>query len=237
MSLSEEIRALRDRALADLVTAHDYYADIVVAWDTVLDAINGGMRFSNRNVVTGTVTSEAELAAKAGTYVVGPVAESTFQSFIAIFESFWFDLLRLWLTAYPQILTGKKVDFRAILEAPDKDAIIQLAVEKEINEVLYERPAGWFAYLEDKAKLGCPTVEEIERIAEAKATRDVLAHNRGIATKLYVSKAGRRAQWAEGERIEILESYHRAVWELLTKVVADVSSAAIRKVAPAPGRP
>ena len=54
-----------------------------------------------------------------------------------------------------------------------------------MNEVLYERPSGWFAYLETKVKLGCPSGEEIERIAEAKASRDVLLHKRGIAGKTY----------------------------------------------------
>ena len=54
------------------------------------------------------------------------------------------------------------VDFRAILDAPDKDAITLLVVNKELNEVLYDRPRGWFAYLEDRAKLGCPTSDEID---------------------------------------------------------------------------
>jgi hypothetical protein len=122
------------------------------------------------------------------------------------------------------------VDFKAILEAPDKDAIILLAVNKELNEVLYERPASWFAYLEDKVKLGCPTADEIDRIAEAKASRDALVHNRGIAGKTYESKAGRFARYKDGERIDISEPYHRQIWELIRKVVADISNTAIAKV-------
>ena len=39
-------------------------------------------------------------------------------------------------------------------------------------------------------KLGCPTDDEIERIAEMKATRDLLIHNLGIANKTYLDKAG-----------------------------------------------
>jgi len=52
-----------------------------------------------------------------------------------------------------------------------------------LNEVLYERPAEWFAYLQEKVKLGCPSAVEIERIAEAKATRDALIHNRMALTE------------------------------------------------------
>ncbi len=90
----------------------------------------------------------------------------------------------------PKSLMGRKVDFRTVLEAPDKDAITSFVVGKELNEILYERPAGWFAYLEDKAKLGCPSREEIDRLAEAKASRDALVRNRGVASSVYVSKAG-----------------------------------------------
>ena len=178
------------------------------------EVIQAGAAFSVRNTATGTVTTQADLAGKSRGYVVEQLAEATFQQFISIFENYFFDLLRLWLMAYPQNLIGKKVDFKAVLDAPDKDAITLLVVNKELNDILYDRPTGWFAYLEDKAKLGCPTPDEIEKIAEAKASRDVLVHNRGVAGKTYESKAGKLARYKDGQRIEILEHYHRATWNL-----------------------
>ena len=180
-------------------------------------------------MTTGTVTTQAELAVKARGYVTGQLAEATFQQFISTFENFYLELLRLWLTAYPRSLGKKTVDFKTILELPDKDAITGLVVGKELNEVLYERPTEWFAYLEDKAKLGCPAADEIDRIAEAKASRDVLVHNRGIANKIYESKAGHLARFKEGTRMSIPEHYHRETWELIRKVITDVSNAAIAK--------
>ncbi len=123
------------------------------------------------------------------------------------------------------------MDFKTILELPDKDAITELVVRKELNEVLYERPTEWFAYLEDKAKLGCPTTNEIDRIAEAKASRDVLVHNKGVANKTYESKAGNLARFKEGDRMTIPEHYHRETWELIRKIVTNVSDAAIAKAA------
>lgn len=131
--------------------------------------------------------------------------------------------------AYPRSLIGKKIDIRTVLDSPDKEAILLSAVNKELNEVLYERPAGWFAYLDEKVKLGCPTADEADWIAEAKASRDALVHSQGIAGKSYLAKAGKLARFVEGERIEIPEQYHRQVWDLLRKVVADVSTAAAAK--------
>ena len=231
MSLAQDIQALRERVLADLNVAHDYYEDTKTAWRIVRDVVATGKKITTTNAVTGTVTTEAELVAKSIGYVKQQLAEATFQQFLSIFEIFFFDLLRLWLTAYPQNLGGKKVEFKAVLEAADKDAIVLLVVNKELNEVLYERPAGWFAYFEERAKLGCPTADEICRVAEAKATRDVLTHNRGVATKSYEAKAKPLARYADGELIEVGEAYHRATWVLLCKVVADVTDAAGAKAA------
>ena len=51
----------------------------------------------------------------------------------------------------------------------------------------------------------------------------------GFANKIYESKAGNLARFHEGERIDITEPYHRETWELIRKIVTDVSDAAIAK--------
>ena len=230
MTLGELIRQAQDAALVDLAAAHDYYEDTKFAWGFVEGAVLTGRKFSNVNLATGTVTSEIELVRKSPGYVNQQLAEATFQQFLAIFENFILDLLRLWLTAYPRSLGKKTIDFRTVLDAPDRDTIIQQMIRKELNEVLYDRPAGWFAYLEEKAKLGCPTTDEIERISESKAARDVLIHNKGIVNQTYLLKAGQQARFQEGDRLEITERYHRITWELIRKLVAEIAAAAVAKV-------
>jgi len=229
MALADDIRTLHDRSVADLTSAHDYYADTTAAWRLVRKVIAGGKRIAVRNATTGTATTQAELAIKARRYVAEQLAEATFQQFISIFECFFFDLLGLWLTAHPQSLGKKMVDFKTVLELPDKDAITQVIIRREVNEVLYDRPTEWFAYLEGKVKLGRPTASEIERLAEAKASRDLLVHNNGVANKAYESKAGNLARFRDGEKINIPEHYHRQTWELIRKIVSDIAAAAIAK--------
>lgn len=225
MALADDLRSLRDRAVSELIEAYDYYEDSKTAWRIAAGAIAGGQTLAHHSPVTGTVTTQTTLLAKGQRYLIEQLPEATFQQFLSIFESFLFDLLRLWLTAYPHSLASKKVDVQAILDAPDKDAILRDVVTRELHERAYDRPAEWFRYLEDRARLGCPTTGEIERIAEAKATRDVLIHNRGIANRIYVAKAGRLARYADGQRIDVSEPYHRGVWELLRKVAADAALA------------
>jgi hypothetical protein len=229
LALADDIRALRARALAELTAAHDYYTDTKMAWQVIHKVIRAGHKFTIRNMTTGTVTQEAQLAAKARGYVAEYLAEATFQQFVSVFENFFFDLLRLWLKAYPQSLGDKELRFKNVLEAADKEAVTLYIVDKEINEIAYDRPKEWFSYLEARTRLGCPSAAEIERIGEAKASRDILAHNRGIANKTYESKAGRAARYRDGQRVEIPEPYHCQTWELIRKVITDLSDAAATK--------
>ena len=46
MAMSETIRTLRDRTLADLIAAHDYHADKVFAWRSVQEAIDAGIKMA-----------------------------------------------------------------------------------------------------------------------------------------------------------------------------------------------
>jgi hypothetical protein len=230
VALAEEVVALRDRAVAELTAAHDYYTDTTIAWRIVLDAIRAGLTFTNQNTITTTVTTEAELATNSREYVTENLAHATFQQFISIFENFFFDFLRLWLMAYPQSLAERTLRMRSVLDAPDTSAVVLDVVNRELNEITYQRPKEWFAFLESRASLGCPTTAEIEWISEAKASRDVLAHNRGVVNNTYLSKSGAAARFQIGDRIEISESYHRETWELLRKVVNDLSQAVVAKM-------
>ena len=55
MDLAEEIQAFRDRVLAELDSAHDYYTDTKIAWRLVHKIIAAGHKFTVRNPTTGTV--------------------------------------------------------------------------------------------------------------------------------------------------------------------------------------
>jgi hypothetical protein len=166
---------------------------------------------------------------RAQLYVANYHVSYTFQHFVTQFEDFFFDLLRLWLAAYPHSLSRRQLEFGTVLKASDKAAIVLAVVDKELNELKYERLADWFIYLDRLVKLCCPTASEVERLAEIKASRDILVHNKGITNAAYVSKAGNRARFKDGEKLRMPERYHRESWETIKKVVSDVSAAAIAK--------
>jgi len=229
MSLHDDVRALGDRCKGELIHAHDYFANAKAAWEFVGNGIAKGDSFTNHNPTTGSKVDGSGLAPLISGYLAKELTEATFQQFISIFESFLFDFLRLWLTAYPQSLYGRTIDFRDIHELGDMESVTLHIVNKRLNEISYERPARWFEYLNERVKLACPTNEEIERFSEAKASRDVLIHNRGVVGKVYLAKSGSLARFRLGDRLDLPEYYHREIWNLLRKMVDDISVAASTK--------
>jgi hypothetical protein len=230
MALADEIESLRLQTLSALKESHDYYTYTKRAWRLLDEVVEEGRKFTFRNLATKTSLNEERLLGRLQLYVTDYLIPFTFQHFVLLFENFFFELLRHWLAAYPASLSKRQVEMGAVLKATDKSAIVLTVVDKELNELKYDRPADWFAYLERLTNLGCPTADEIEQLAEIKASRDILVHNNGIANATYVSKAGTRARYRDGEKMEIPEQYHRASWETINKVVQNVSAAAMGKV-------
>ncbi len=229
MDLADEMQALANRTLSALDESHDYYTYTKRVWRLLQQIVREGRRFTFRNLTTGTRVDEQVLLGRAQRYVTDYLTSFTFQHFVSLFEDFFFGLLRSWLAAYPGSLSRKQVEMSAILEAPDKAAIVLTVVDKEVNELKYKRVANWFNRLEELANLGCPTAEEIEKVAEIKASRDILVHNNGVVNATYITKAGRLARYQEGEKLEIPEQYHRESWETIKTMVQEVSSAAVAK--------
>jgi hypothetical protein len=97
-------------------------------------------------------------------------------------------------------------------------------VEKELQDVFYDRPVNWFEYIRTLAKITSPSQSEAEQFAEIKATRDVLVHGRGIANAFYVDKAGSLARARPGEPLEVPGPYDQRSWELICKIIRDVGT-------------
>jgi len=83
MALADDIRVLRDRTLAELIRAHDYYTDTQIAWRIVQETIDAGYKLTKRSTTTGSVTTETTLVDKALGYESEQLAEATLQQFVA----------------------------------------------------------------------------------------------------------------------------------------------------------
>jgi len=232
MSLIEDIEKLRDDSVAALDASHNYFTHTKTAWRLVQQFVRQGRQITIRNQETGSVVRETDLPGLAQEYITGYLAEATFQHFVSLFEDFIGDFLRLWLNEFPESLSAKKLDFDVVLQCSDKVDIVRSVVDKQVASLQYDRVPKWFDYIQGIVDLGCPTADEIERVAEVKASRDVLVHNKGIANAIYVDKSMGRARLAVGEKVDVPEHYHRESWQLVKKVITDVSNAGMSRLQP-----
>jgi hypothetical protein len=233
MPLAENIQSLGGRSLNALDAAHDHYYHTKTLWRLFQVVVTREKRkVTVRNSTTGNTFSEHDLVALAQAYTTERLPSAALQQCVAVFESVLTDLMRLWLISFPDSLRGKQLEFSAVLDSTDKAALIQSVVDKTVNDLAYKSVADWFAYLESRVRLGCPTKDEIERIAEIKASRDVLVHAQGIVNSIYIEKAGRQARFAVGQRLMVPEHYLNDAFLLIRKIIGDLARAAADKVSP-----
>jgi len=226
MTLAVDIEQCKAQALAALDLSHDFYAHSTLAWRSLQFDVKRGRKLAFRNLSTGSVIDQDNLLTKSQQYVTHYLASSTFQHFTGLFEDFLFDLMARWLLAYPASLNSRTVKLEIILRSPDNESVLRSVVDAELNDLKYKRMVEWFRFMDGLVVLKCPSPEEIERLSEVKASRDILVHNRGIVNAPYVSKSGGAARYKPGDRLEISEPYHRSSWELIRKIIIDIAEAA-----------
>ena len=229
MSLADELRIHKTMILTDLDAAHDYFHATRYSLRAIQQLAASGQSITIDNTVTGNITTEKDFPGKAHLYINENLAVSTLQQFVGLFEDFLFGLLRLWLQAHPLKLGRKQIQAAVVFEAATLDEVKAVIIDRELNELAYKRVREWFEYLDSLVHLGVPTTEHIGFLAEMKATRDIFIHNRGIANAIYEEKAGSNKRFSAGEPMTVPEAYHQSSWELIKKVVREVSDAAIDK--------
>lgn len=225
MPLRDDIEQARGKALTALSDAHDYFAYTKDAWRTLQqDVLREGRKLTWTNTATNSTIAEADILARAQRYVEIELPSSTLQQFVSIFENFFFEIARAWIIAHPERLSGRQLSGKDILRLSDKAAMIEKLVERELQEVFYDRPANWFDYMRSLTKITSPAETEAQQFAEIKATRDVFVHGQGIANAFYVEKSGPLARARPGQPLDIPGPYHQASWTLIHKLTHDIGT-------------
>lgn len=191
MGVAAEIDALAKHTQTDLDDLFNFEAHSDFIWEDFESRVRKGHTLKARIVETMTEVTEEDLINFYPRYRTTYLRGLSFVQLTSVFEAFLFDFLRLLLTNDPRHLAQKKqIEVGVALSVADRGALVLLIADRELNELKYDRPRAWFDYMSKIVRLGCPTEEEIERIAEMKAARDLLIHNSGIVNKTYLDKAG-----------------------------------------------
>jgi hypothetical protein len=153
----------------------------------------------------------------------------TFNRFLAIFEDYIFGVWRIWLKHYPASLSKKQIEVGVILETGNLDDVLNSIIDRELNEQKYKKPAEWFENLRKLTNIDPPPNDDIAKLAEMKATRDIIIHNAWIVNSVYLLKSGPLARAAIGDRIELTEPYHRECWLLVRRLIEHIDTTVATK--------
>ena len=231
MGVSDGIDALAAQTRTDLDDLFNFVEHNDLIWKDFEVRVRKGQRMKAKILETGTEGTEEDLINSYPRYRTTYLHRLSFVQLTSVFEAFLFDFLRLLLTNDPRHLAQKKqIEVGVALSAADRGSLVLLIADRELNELKYDRPRAWFDYMSKIVKLGCPTEEEIDRIAEMKVARDLLIHNSGIVNKTYLDKAGTKARYAVGDQVVIDRPYFNDCWVLAKKLVDDVAAAAKRRL-------
>lgn len=225
-----DLNGLLNKTISSLDDWSNFFEHTRGVWRAYQMAVTGGLHtLPVTNAATGHQYSAHDLSALAQDYMTGNLAPFALGRYTAIFESFVFGFLRILLLQNPGVLSDKPLKIGDLIRAGSIESAIAQAIDRELRDKSYDRPAAWFAYIESVQKLGCPASDEIAQIAEIKATRDVLEHAEGIINRTYLDKAGKKARFTtEGESIDVSDLYLRDSWDLLKKICNDMTAAAIK---------
>ena len=243
MPLADGIRVLSAQVCDRLDAAREFYVHTRQAWRVVQQIAHEGRPVGIVDAVNGVDLPAADLEPLAQRYVTIHLAESVFRALSGCIEDWFLGLIRLWLTAFPEDLdlnfnpaTGQRrgrkdeelqIPLSRLLHQRDPASILGGVIEKVVRDLTYERPDRWFRYIDSRVALGCPTVDEQQKLAEMKAARDCLEHNGGVVNRDYVNKSGGAARYAEGERVQIDEPYLLRSFELLREMIETMTAALV----------
>lgn len=230
MSVENDLRGIATRAHRELDSVHDFFEHSKIVWRSFQILVDEGHKVVAVNLETGTQIDQDGLVHLAPQYTRDYLSTFTFRQFVSAFEAFLFNFLHRLLLHNPWQLAKSQLEFEVVLKARDRDEVISGMILMQLNELKYSTLREWFMAVQRAVNLSCPTADEIDTLAEVKATRDILEHNSGVVNEIYRRKAGTKARYAVDDHIEIDDTYHLESCRLIKKVVTDVTNAAIAKL-------
>lgn len=168
--------------------------------------------------------TDAELKAIYNHYISAGLFEAFLVNSFSRFESFLADVLCEFFIHYPLRLTEKvqgvpacpDISPKALIEAPDKDQLLQRLVRDHLANVFRQRPSTYMPYV--ARLLSANDDLSFLDYYEIAATRDLIVHNSCVVNQLYLEKAGSKARGALGERLAIDRAYYYDALAKMKKV-------------------
>lgn len=117
-----------------------------------------------------------------------------------------------------------KIDLSDLVDSSSREELIEDVIRKELTSIFYAAPSLQMEYFEAVTGVKLPN-DSVASWIEAKATRDIIVHNSGVANSTYLRKADTKARAKDGEELPMNEAYFSSALADMKSFVGKVSSA------------
>lgn len=230
-----QLEVLARDAISDIERLQDFQVFTGHSYDRYSKMVSAGhLKESVQNVRTKSTLPGTDLAKVLLGYLDDDLPRVVLYQAVADYEAFFFAFLAVLLRINPRALSLKRqVTVEDILDAADFDTVLERLIQRELHELQYRSVPEWFDFLARIVKLDGVTAEDIARLAELKATRDIHLHNGGIANDTYLRKAGLLARVSSGNRLPVPRPYVYDGADFLKAFIARKAASARTRFAPA----
>ena len=232
MTIIQEIAILGRESINQIEALQDFHVFTGYSYDRFRKMVEAGHVLGTvTNARTQTNVQVTELAETLLVYLDNDLPRVILYQAVSNFETFFFTFLSLLLTnnAHP-LARNRQVSVDEVLGHPTKDSLVSALIDRELHEVQYKNVQGWFAYLARVMKIPDVDDAQIGRLAEAKASRDVLAHNAGVANEIYRHKSGHLARAGVGEPLPVTRLYVYDTSDFLKDLISRLTKGAVDRL-------
>ena len=139
---------------------------------------------------------------------------------VTIVEAMLSDVVRSTVLKYPQKLgTKRNVSMYDVLQASNIEEVHVRATDGLLNELAYKSPAEFAESMQKLLSINLMECPAFHKYVEAKATRDIYIHNRGIANETYIRKVGMHARVKAGMNLPVDVQYFLETYESCLQMI------------------
>lgn len=135
-------------------------------------------------------------------------------SLVTWMETLFGDVIRIIILEFPKKLGPKrKVPLSSILSADSLESVHLAAADSLLNDLSYKSPRDFASEFDDITGINLLEIPAFHKYIEFKATRDIYLHNKGVASDVYLEKAGAFSRVKSGYLLPVNVQYFLSCYE------------------------
>jgi len=196
----------------------------ILSYQLFIESVKKGSKYTATGLLNKTFNQDY-IKQKIESYEKEYLIKLVFQHCVSIFEFWFYDILKIILKDNENRINQKrKIDVSTILSAHSIEDLKNIIVETELNELTYKKLTEWIDYLAKFVNFDAPPEDEILKLIEIKASRDILVHNNGIINSIYIEKSGSLARGKDGEIIPVTPEYLNESLAIIKNIISNISN-------------